>query len=132
MSLLPNFFSSARLRGVKKRLSADPSAASYLAVASEYAKSGEMNEALEVCAEGCSAHPGDAELRRLADRLRAVQMEDRMRTLTRELKDAPRPALFKELCEILLATGRVARAEECASEWFQKTNDPQALTFRAR
>ncbi len=132
MSFVPKFLISSRLRSAKKRLSADPSAANYLAVAAEHAKAGAMQEALEVCEEGCAAFPGEHELRRMADRLRAVQLEDRTRDLAREIKEAPRPALYRELCEILLATGRVARAEECAGEWFEKTKDPAALTSRAR
>jgi hypothetical protein len=58
--------------------------------------------------------------------------EDRTRELSKELETAPRPALWRELCEILLESGRVARAEELATDWFQNAKSGEAQYWRAR
>ncbi len=85
-----------------------------------------------VAQEGLELFPGNVELSRLVERSRAIEAEGRTRELYRELRDAPRPAVWRELCEILTASGRLERAEECAQEWFQATGDGNAQLARAQ
>jgi tetratricopeptide (TPR) repeat protein len=132
MSLMKRLLSSGRLREARQQLSDDPSATRYLALAGEHARLGEMESALRVCREGLGLHPGHSELARMADRALALEQEGRTRELTRELREAPRPAVWRELCEHLLNAGRVDRAEECAQEWYKATGDGQAQLVRAQ
>jgi tetratricopeptide (TPR) repeat protein len=132
MTFLNRWLSNSRVRVASKRVAKDPSARAYGELAQEYAVLGDLNEVLRATAEGLRLFPGDAELRRLEGRARAMQLEGRTRELQLEIKDAPRPALWKELCEILLEAGKVARAEEVAVEWFQATKSGEAQLLRAR
>lgn len=132
MSLFHRILSQGRARNAAKRLAKDPSARHYAELVQEYAVSGHLEHALKIASEGLKAYPGDSELKRLADRSRQMLREGRTRELQQELKTAPRPALWRELCEILLESGRVARAEELATEWFQNANSGEAQYWRAR
>ncbi len=132
MSLFHRILSQGRARSAAKRLAKDPSARHYTELVQEYAAVNDLQQALKVATEGLKAYPGDVELRRLADRARQMLREDRTRELSKELETAPRPALWRELCEILLESGRVARAEELATDWFQNAKSGEAQYWRAR
>ena len=123
-------FSGSRLREFRQELAEAPSPRTYVTLAGEHARLGEMADAERVAREGLELFPGNAELGRLADRSRAIEAEGRTRELYRELRDAPRPAVWRELCEILIAGGRIERAEECAQDWFNATGDGNAQLAR--
>lgn len=132
MRFLNRWLSSSRVRGANKRVAKNPSARAYAELAQEHAVLGDLVEVLRTTAEGLRLFPGDGELKRLETRARSLMLEGRTRELLIELKSAPRPALWKELCEILLELGRVARAEEVAVEWFQATRSGEAQLYRAQ
>lgn len=132
MSLIQRWLSRSRIKDAKKQLAQDSSAKSYLALAHEFARVGEMDDVRRVCEEALALHPGHAELQRLCDRARAILFEAKTRRLTAELKDAPRPALYRDLSNLFLETGRLDRAESTADEWYRATGDPQAHLVRAR
>ncbi|MBL8856888.1 MAG: hypothetical protein JNL28_00060 [Planctomycetes bacterium] len=132
MSFFKRWLSSSRVRRAQKRVSKDPSARAYAELAQEHAVLGNLAEVQRATGEGLRLFPGDPELRRLDTRARSLLLEGRTRQLQVELKAAPRPALWKELCEILLESGRVARAEEVAIEWFQATRSGEAQLLRGQ
>ncbi len=132
MSLIDKFLSRTRLRGARQRLADDSSPRNYLALAQEHARSGEMVEVQRVCEEALALHPGHGELTRLHERARALVNEERTRSLMRELREAPRPGLFRELAELFLSMGRVERADEVALEWFEHSGDGAAQLLRAQ
>lgn len=121
-----------RARAAAKRVATEPTAENYLALAQCHASAGELSDVAKVCVEGLALHPGNAELERMRQRAMTLAREDRVRELQRELKASPRPALWRELCEVQLDAGRVSRAEKVAGEWFEATQDQEALFFRAR
>ncbi|MCA8981669.1 MAG: hypothetical protein H6831_04880 [Planctomycetes bacterium] len=129
--MLKRILSSGKARAAIKRLSEEPSARNYLALGQLHATAGKLGEVERVCLEGLEAYPDNAELKRLLARARQLRREDRTRELQAQLKVSPRPALWKELCEIHLESGRVARAEEVADEWFFATEDGEAMLMRA-
>jgi tetratricopeptide (TPR) repeat protein len=132
VSLFQRLLTRSRLKGVRQALADDPSARNYLALAHEHARVGEMAEVQRVCEEALQSFPGHAELQRLCDRARNLLLETRTRELVRELHDAPRPGLYRELCELYLEAGRVEKAEETALAWYQESNDPNAQLARAQ
>lgn len=132
MSFLKKILSHGRVRNAEKRLSEDPSAKNYADLAQEHAVHGALDEALHVAEEGLALHPQDTELRRVHERARQFSLDGRMRDLQQQLKTAPRPAVWSELCQILLDSGRVARAEDLANEWYQTAKHADALYWRAR
>lgn len=132
MSLMRRFLGGSRVRHARTELADNPTAAGYAALASEHARLGEMDDLLRVCQEGLEMFPGSIELVRLSERARAIQREDRTRELYKELRESPRPAVYRELCQILLDSGRISRAEECAQEWFNASGDGQAQLLRAQ
>ena len=132
MSFLKRLLSHGRVRSAAKRLSDDPSPKSYSDLAQEHAVHGEFEDALSVAEEGMKLHASDGELKRVHERIRQMSLEGRMRELTQQLKSAPRPAVWSELCQILVESGRVARAEDTAIEWYQSAKHPEAQYWRAR
>lgn len=132
MNMINRLLSGGRARSAAKRLAEDPSARHYTELVQQYAVQEELDDALRVAAEGMRAYPGDAELKRLYERTRSIQREGRTRELTRELASAPRPALWSELIEILIESGRLDRAEEAAAQWCQRMKSGEALYYRAR
>lgn len=132
MSLLSRITSRKRVRDAARQLALDPCAANYVALAHEHVVAGNTQEVLRVCTEGLQIHVGNAELTRLAERARTLQLDSRLRTLQEDLNVSPRPALWKEMCDILLQTGRVLRAEETAEAWFKATRDGESVYYRAR
>ena len=132
MKILKDWLGGGRVRDAKRRLANDPSARGYAELAHEHALAQDLETALKVASEGLRAYPGDAELNRLAGLYRQLTLEDRTKRLTRELESAPRPALWREMCETLLEAGRLVRAEESAAEWFRATQSGEAQYYRAR
>lgn len=132
MRILQGWLVSGRIRAAKKRLAENPSARRYAELAQEHALLKDLDRALKVLDEGMLAFSGDAELRRMSNVFRQLALEDRTRALARELETAPRPALWREMCEMLLEAGRLARAEEAAAQWYQTTQDGEAQYYRAR
>ena len=132
MSLARRLISLTRVKRARRHLAEDPSISNYIGLATEHARRDEMVDASRVCEEGLSVYAGNAELQRLANRVRQLALEDRTRQLSRELREAPRPALYKELAEVLLDSGCLDRAEECAHEWFNSTQDGEAHLLGAR
>jgi hypothetical protein len=131
MNVINRWLSGSRARSAAKRLADDPSARHYSELAHEYAVQEELEEALRIASEGLRAYPGDAELKRLHERMRGIQREGRLRELNRELQTAPRPALWREVIEILIESGRLDRAEEAASQWCQKMKSGESQLYRA-
>jgi tetratricopeptide (TPR) repeat protein len=121
-----------RVRTAAKRVATEPTAENYLTLAQCHASAGELADVSKVCVEGLALHPESVELERLRQRATALAREDRVRELQRELRGSPRPALWRELCEIQLEAGRLSRAEKAALEWFEATKGEEALFFRAR
>jgi tetratricopeptide (TPR) repeat protein len=132
MKILKNWLAGARVRDAKKRLAGDPSARSYAELAHEHALASDLETALKVATEGLRAYPGDGELKRVSGVYRQLALEDRTRMLARELESAPRPALWREMCETLLEAGRLVRAEEEAADWFKRTQSGEAQYYRAK
>jgi tetratricopeptide (TPR) repeat protein len=130
VSLIQRWLSRSRVRDAKKRLAEETSAKCYLALAHEHARLGQMADVKSVCEEALAVFPAHPELQRMCDRAQAILLEDRTRRLTSELRDAPRPALYRELAELFLGGGRLDRAEETAEAWFASTQDPAALLLR--
>jgi hypothetical protein len=121
-----------RLRDARQRLAADPSPQNYAALAEEHARAGDMEAVLQICEEGLDQFPDDGALQRLATRSRQLALEGRVRELAREIREAPRPALYREMCDLLLETGRYLRVEELSAEWYERCDDPTALFYGAR
>src|SRR5688572_11187212 len=132
MSFLQRWLSSSRTRTASRRVAKEPSARAYVDLATEYAQHGNLDEVLRITSEGLKLFPGEAELKRLEVRARSLKLEGRTRELTLGVKSAPRPALYQELVEILLQSGRVARAEDVAVEWFMATKSGEAQLYRAQ
>lgn len=132
MNFLRRLFSGGRVRSAAKRLAKDPTARNYAQLAQEYAVKGNLDQVLRVCNEGLGMFPGNESLKRLLDRSKVLFRQDRTRALMGELANAPRPAVWRELCEILIESGRAAKAEESATEWYERTDDPDAVLYQAR
>ncbi|MAF64157.1 MAG: hypothetical protein CMJ84_00675 [Planctomycetes bacterium] len=126
------FLSRGRTRAAGRILAKDPSARNYASMARAHAASGQLDEVRRICAEGLDNHPESPELRRMLERVSELLREDRLRSLQGELRVSPRPAVWRELCELHLEAGRVARAEETASDWRSASpNDAEAVLFQA-
>ena len=132
MSMMRRWMSGGRLRRAKRDLAKITSPKNYAALAREYAHVGDLVSVQRICEEGLEDFPGAPELVRLLERTRQMTVEDRTRELYRELRESPRAGVWRELCDLLLEAERVARAEECAEEWFAATQLPEALFYRAR
>lgn len=131
MKFLGRLSARRRVREAARALGKDASAENYVALAREYIVAGRTREVVRVCEEGLASYPGHAELERLAHRGRQLYQEDRLRELHAELEAAPRPALHREYCELLLEGGRVQRALEAAERWRAQTDDPESLYYLA-
>jgi len=130
--MFARIFSRGSARAAARRITADPSAQNYLELARVNASLGRLDDVRRVCEEGLSIHPADADLRRMREGVERLLREDRMRELRRALGDSPRPALWRELCDLYLDAGHARRAEELASEWSVATGAGEALLYRAR
>ena len=132
MSYFSKLTGRRRVRAAVKQLGNDPSAENYLALAREFVVTGELDEVLRVCQEGLEVHPGSPELTRIRDRARHMHIDARLRDLQLELQLSPRPALWREMCQLLLDSDRSAHAEELAAAWHGSTEDAEAIYYRAR
>jgi hypothetical protein len=132
MSVWSKILPKARIRRAMRELSHEASARNYAQLAQEYAVVGELDQVLRVCGEGLEQYPGNEGLVRIAERTRIVRREDRLRELAGELRSAPRAAVWRETCEILLESAQVQRAEDAAREWWEKTKDAEAQYWRAQ
>ena len=121
-----------RIRAARRALAEAPSPATYAALANEYVQLGMMREVRQVCEEGLAAYPGNSQLSRLCERARRLERETRLVELKKALADAPRPALWCEMCEILVDSGLLARAEEYAQQWHQASADRESRLMLAR
>ncbi|MEZ5973349.1 MAG: hypothetical protein R3F33_03695 [Planctomycetota bacterium] len=132
MTFFSNLTSKKRIRAALRRLSQDPTAENYVAVAREHVVVGNLQDILRVCSEGLSLHPGNAELMRIAERTRQLQLDSRIRTLRQDLTLSPRPALWRELCDVLLECGRTQHAEETAQQWWEQAGGGEPTYYRSR
>ena len=132
MKFLEKLLAGPRLRDARRRLVTEPSAANYVALASEHARICEFEAAERVCAEGLGVHASAPELTRLRTRMRALQLEDRARALSNELRESPRAGLFRELAEVYLECGRLERAEELSVQWLERGGGGEAHWLRSR
>jgi tetratricopeptide (TPR) repeat protein len=123
MKLIRMMLARNRIRRAQKRLAGQPSPRGYAALAQEFALLGMTREVQRTCEEGLALFPGSSELVSMNERARHMEREERMAELKRELAQAPRPALWREMCQVLIESGRLARAEEVAEEW--KRQAPQ-------
>ena len=121
-----------RIRNARRALAEEPSPATYAALAKEYVQLDMMREVRQVCEEGLLAFPGNAQLMERCERARRLEREARMLELKHALADAPRPALWAEMCEILLDSGLLARAEETALQWYMHSPNSESRLMLAR
>ena len=131
MSFLRSIFSRGRVRSLSKQVAKEPTAQNYVGLAQEFARHSEFREVVRVCEEGQALHPGNVELSRMLGRVGALEREGRMRELQRLLALCPRPALWREACDLLIESSSFERAEEQARDWFEKTNDGEARLYMA-
>lgn len=117
MSLFGKIASKGKLRRLSRDLASDPSARNYVALAREHVIAGNMTEVSSVCREGLELFPDDSELKRLAGRASKLELDARIRQLTAEHVNSPRPAVMRDLCAVLIEAGRLERAAEIAWEW---------------
>lgn len=129
--MFERFLSRSRIRAAGRQLARNPSAHNYVVLAQTKAAIGRLEEVRRICEEGIALYPNNVDLRRLLERSGELHRETRTRYLQRELKDAPRPAVWRELCQLHLESGQVARAEEVASGWWEAVRDPEAMYYRA-
>ena len=120
-----------RIRRATRALARDGSTANYVVLAKEYESLGSPTNVLKVCREGLELHPESAELQRLARRAKEQHQEQRLIELHTELETAPRSALYRELCEILLENGDAQQALEAAQRWRNQTSEPEAIYYVA-
>ena len=132
MSMVRRILARGKLRQARRELARNPSPMNYASLANQYAWGGGLREALRVAEEGLRLFKGNPELVRLSTRLRRIQQEDLLAELREELKEAPRPAVWNEICEILMDSGQYRRAEETARDWQLKAKDPEAALAIAR
>lgn len=132
MSLFQKIVSRSRTRAARRQLADSATAQNYASLVNEHARLSEWGRAMQVCEEGLALFPGNPELSRLERRVRELEREGRTRNLARELREGPRPALFRELCELSIEAGRFQRAEEVAQDWFEHDQDGEAVLYRAR
>lgn len=132
MSFFSRFTGRNRVRAATKRLGSEPTADNYVALAREHAVAGDMQRVLSVCKEGLEVHPGHLELGRIAHRANQINVEMRLRSVMTEIELSPRPALWREACELLLQSQRAEQAAELASSWFEAIQDTEAKYYRAQ
>lgn len=123
MKVLRKFFARNRIRKARKRLASKPSPVTYAALAQEYALLGMTREVQQTCEEGLGAFPGNVELARMSERARRLEQDSRLSEIKGELEHAPRPALWRELCKLLIGSNQLARAAEVVERW---SSSPQA------
>jgi hypothetical protein len=132
MKLLARLLSYGRIRRAKRALAADPTPRNYLALAQQFALANRTGDAQRACVEGLAAFPENIQLARYHQRTKRAEREARLEELHRELALAPRAPLWRELCEILIDSDELARAEEELGRWLARDGDPEARYLLAR
>lgn len=132
MSFVRRWIGGSKIKEARRRLAEEPTPMNYSKLASVHARAGDLEEAIRVCEEGLGVFGNDPEILRLYRRSRELLLEDRTRELWRELEEAPRSAVYRELCANLLEAGRHERAEKLAFEWFTALREGPAQLMRAR
>lgn len=123
--------SRSRVKRATRALAKDASTSNYVVLAREFAALEDHQGVLRVCREGLELHPSSAELQRLARGAKELHQEQRLAELRADLDMAPRPALYRELCELLLESGDAQRALEAATRWSNQTGEPEATYYVA-
>jgi len=131
VSLLSKIVGRNRIRKAARELAWDPSPRNYVTLAREHVIAGNPEEVLRVCMEGLQLHPGVAELRSLGDRAQQIRLDKQIRGLQQDLKHSARPAIWRELCEALIAAGKPDRADDVARQWHSTSSEPEAVFYRA-
>ncbi len=132
MNLIRRLIAHNRIRQSRKRLARDPNPRNYATLAQQYALIGNTSAAYGVCEEGLAIFPDNVQLSKLRERALRLEREARLAQLRRELQEAPRPALWREMCEILVESGELARAEEEVLRGLANKRDGEALLLLAR
>jgi tetratricopeptide (TPR) repeat protein len=132
MSFFQRLLAHGRIRGARRALAKDPTPRNFMALAQHYALAARTADAQRTCVEGLAAFPDNLQLVRYHQRTRRAEREQRLAQLRRELALAPRAPLWRELCEILIDSDELARAEEELSRWLEKDHDAEALYLLAR
>jgi len=132
MKFLNRLLSFGRIRRAKRALAAEPTPRNYMALAQQYAHAGRTGEAQRVCVEGLAAFPGNIALSRYLQRAKRSEREARLAVLHQELAVAPRATHWRELCEILIESDELSRAEEELNRWLSRDQDPEARYLLAR
>lgn len=132
MNFLIRLLSYGRVRRARQALAADPTPRNYLALAQQLSMAGRGAEAQRTCVEGLAAFPENIQLSRYHQRTKRAERETRLAELHRELAVAPRAPLWRELCEILIESDELARAEEEITRWLARDQDPEARYLLGR
>ncbi|NOT29800.1 MAG: roadblock/LC7 domain-containing protein [Planctomycetes bacterium] len=132
MNFLTRLLFSGRVRRARRALAAEPTPRNYLLLAQLYSQADRALDAQRVCVEGLAAFPENIQLSRYHQRTKRAEREVRLGELRRELALAPRAQLWRELCEILIESDELARAEEELSRWLARDQNPEARYLIAR
>jgi tetratricopeptide (TPR) repeat protein len=132
MNLLNRLLAYGRMRRARRALAEDPTPRNYLMLAQQCAMAGKTGDAQRTCVEGLAAFPENIQLSRYHQRTRRAEREQRLAELHRQLAQAPRAPLWRELCEILIESDELARAEEELTRWLARDQDPEARYLLAR
>jgi tetratricopeptide (TPR) repeat protein len=132
LSLFGRFAVKSRIRKAAKALAQEPTSRGYVNLAREYVVAGSIEEVQRVCVEGLEFFPGSSDLMRLYERARLLQLDERIKSLTTEYRNAPRPAVYRELADALISAGRSGRAQEVITAWKEAEQDPEASYYQAR
>jgi tetratricopeptide (TPR) repeat protein len=132
MKLLHRLLSYGRIRRARRVLATDPTPRNYLSLAQQFAVVGRTADAQRACVEGLTAFPENIQLARYHQRTKRSEREARLAQLQRELAVSPRGPLLREMCEILVDSDELARAEETLSKWLEHDDDPEARHLLAR
>jgi tetratricopeptide (TPR) repeat protein len=132
MNLFQRLLSIGRIRQARRALAANPSPRGYLALAQLYTVVGRITDAQRVCVEGRAAFPDNMQLARFHKRTRRAEREASIARLRRELAEAPRAGLWRELVEVLIDSDELTRAEVELGRWLERDQDAEAHYLLAR
>jgi len=132
MKFFTRLLSMGRIHRAKRALAADPNPRNYMALAQQYALASRTSDAQRVCSEGLTAFPENIALLRFLQRAKRAEREARLAQLHRDLAVAPRASHWRELCEILIESDELTRAEEEITRWLARDQDPEARYLLAR
>lgn len=132
MKILNRLLALGRIRRAKRALLAESTPRNFLSLAQQYSLAGRTGDSQRVCVEGLAAFPENIQLSRYHQRTKRVEREARLAELHRELAVAPRAPLWRELCEILIESDELMRAEEELTRWLARDQDPEARYLLAR